>query len=88
MTIAEKIKSAKADTMVRVNNVIYAKIADDENSRWRSAFGVVYANAFINKCRQAATVDFLNYEEPEQPMNRRKRRMLGEMENVGGEEAD
>lgn len=89
MTLTEKIKSAKADTMVRVNNVIYGKISDSENSSWRSAFGNIYANAFINKCRQATTLEFLNYEEPEEePKIKRKRRVLSELEDVSGEEAD
>lgn len=98
MTLTEKIKSAKADTMVKVNNVIYGKISDAENSGWRSAFGTVYANSFINKCRQATTLEFLNYEEPEKPVSKRKKRLLDEVESVSvedistecvnGEEAD
>ena len=60
--MTEKIKQAKADTLVRVNNVIYAKVSDAENSRWRSAFGEVYANAFINMVKQAKTVEFLTKE--------------------------
>ena len=58
----EKIKNAKADTLVRVNNVIYAKVSDAENSSWRSAFGVMYANAFINHVLQSNNVEFLTNE--------------------------
>lgn len=60
--MTEKIKQAKANTLVRVNNVIYAKISDSENSKWRSAFGEIYANAFINKVLQAKDVEFLSKE--------------------------
>ena len=58
--MVEKIKQAKANTMMRVNNVIWAKISDSENSKWRSAFGEMYANSFINMVKQAKTAEFLD----------------------------
>lgn len=63
----QKIINAKKDTFVRVNNVVYAKISDAEDSAWRSAFGIKYANAFINMCRQAKNVEFLDEPKVEQP---------------------
>ena len=46
--------------MMRVNNVIWAKISDAENSKWRSAFGEMYANSFITMVKQAKNVEFLD----------------------------
>ena len=60
--MTEKIKSAKANTMMRVNNVIWAKASDAENSKWRSAFGEMYANAFINMVLQSENAEFLTNE--------------------------
>lgn len=63
----QKIINAKQDTFVKVNGVVYAKISDAKDSGWRSAFGVKYANAFINMCRQAKDVEFLDEPKAEKP---------------------
>lgn len=68
----DKIKKAKADTLMRVNNVIYAKISDSESSAWRSAFGITYANAFINMVLQAKSAEFLT-NEPLKPLKKEKK---------------
>jgi len=84
--MVERIKNAKANTMMRVNNVIWAKVSDAENSKWRSAFGEMYANAFINMVRQAKTAEFLD-KTPLKPM-RERRRSVAEKYNVREEESD
>ena len=86
MEIVEKIKQAKADTMMRVNNVIYAKISDTENSKWRSAFGEMYANAIINMVRQAKSAEFLTKEPLTEQVKPTKRKFVAEDYNV--EKAD
>lgn len=63
MEITQKILKAKANTLVRANNTIYAKITDAEDSGWRSALGVKYANTFINICKQATDFEILTKEE-------------------------
>lgn len=80
MEIVEQIKNAKADTLMRVDNVIYAKITDAPNSKWRSAFGEFYANNFINRVRQAKSAEFLTNEEPVRYI--KKRRYTSEMSDV------
>ena len=94
--MTEKIKKAKANTMMRVNNVIWAKITDSENSKWRSAFGEKFANEFINMVRQAESVQFLN-EEPLKPEKfkrkndentPRRRKFVAEKYNVREEESN
>ena len=61
----QKIINAKQDTLVKVNGVVYAKVSDARDSGWRSAFGIKYANAFINMCRQAENVEFLDEPKAE-----------------------
>lgn len=90
--MTNKIKNAKANTLVRVNNVIYAKVTDAENSRWRSAFGEIYANAFINLVLQSKNVEFLD-KEPLKPAKKEKnieekRSFVAEKYNVREEESD
>lgn len=80
-----KIKNAKANTLVRVNNVIYAKATDAENSRWRSAFGEMYANAFINLVLQSNNVEFLD-KEPLKPNKYEKKEVVKPVENIVKEE--
>ena len=57
---------------MRVNNLIYAKITDSENSKWRSAFGEKYANEFINMVRQSDSVQILD-NEPLKPEKFKKK---------------
>lgn len=70
----DKIKKAKANTLMRVNNVIYAKVSDAENSAWRSAFGITYANAFINLVLQSKDAEILT-NEPLKPRKREEKRV-------------
>lgn len=84
--MVERIKNAKANTMMRVNNVIWAKVSDAENSKWRSAFGEMYANAFINMVRQAKTAEFLD-KTPLKPV-RERHRSVAEKYHVREEESD
>lgn len=84
--MVERIKNAKANTMMRVNNVIWAKVSDAENSKWRSAFGEMYANAFINMVRQAKTAEFLD-KTPLKSV-RERRRSVAEKYHVREEESD
>lgn len=96
----QKIINAKKDTFVKVNGVVYAKISDAKDSGWRSAFGIKYANAFINMCRQAENVEFLDEskaEEPvetvsdeqpsdEQPVTEKSKKVRNKMKDVREEE--
>lgn len=63
MVDVQKILKAKANTLIRANNTIYAKISDAEDSGWRCAFGVKYTNTFINICKQATDFEILTKEE-------------------------
>lgn len=91
----QKIINAKKDTFVKVNGVVYAKISDAKDSGWRSAFGIKYANAFINMCRQSKNVEFLDEpkaEEPvetvsdEQPVTEKSKKVRNKMKDVREEE--
>lgn len=97
--MVDRIKKAKANTLVRVNNVIYAKVSDAENSPWRSAFGVKYANAFINHVLQSNNVQFLDKEPLKRVKSEKndtiseeekqeKRSFLAERYHVGEEESE
>ena len=94
----EEIKQAKANTMMRVNNVIYIKLSDNANSKWRSAYGEIYANAFINMVLQAWEAEFLTKDKPLKQQkveeevvpiaenSSRKRKFVAEKYNVREEE--